>query len=82
MEKVVVMWRPQSGAAQSRRHNHVVSEPVRYLLELHHGQSKEGDKLLLILIDTDACNLCQTLQSHIPEHWNIQKLENKTRTQN
>ncbi len=47
-----------------------------YLFELHHGESEQIDKLLLVLTDTDTCDLSQTLQSDVSEHRNIQKLWN------
>lgn len=48
---------------------------LAHLFELTHGQCEEGDKLLLVLTDTDASNLCQAFQSHIAEHGHVQELK-------
>jgi hypothetical protein len=45
-----------------------------YLFELIHGEREEVDKLLLILVDTHAGDLRQTLQCHVAEHGHVQEL--------
>lgn len=50
---------------------------LAHLFELTHGQREEGDKLLLILTDADAGNLCQALQRHIAEHRHVQELKSQ-----
>lgn len=49
----------------------ILQQRGSYLFELHHGQSEEIDKLLLILADADSCYLSQALQRHVAKHWDI-----------
>ena len=42
-----------------------------YLFELAHGEGKQVDKLLLVLVDAHAGDLRQTFQRHVAKHGHV-----------
>lgn len=51
---------------------------IVYLFELAHGEGKQVDKLLLVLIDAHSGDLSETFQRHVAKHGHVQELKHRT----